>query len=101
MKEFKKYLQELKHNRDHYTRAKIIELIGEKYDELSDGWVSVEDRLPKGKKGFLAYYKHFGNDMIYTCVLHEGKIYDDMIDVTADVTHWMPLPTLPNPSPKT
>ena len=33
--EFKQYLRELKHNRDYYSRAKIIEMIMDKHDELS------------------------------------------------------------------
>lgn len=31
---FKKYLLELKHNRDFYSKAKIIELIQQKYNEI-------------------------------------------------------------------
>jgi len=32
--EFQLFLQEIKHNRDYYSRAKIIEMIDEKYEEL-------------------------------------------------------------------
>lgn len=41
LQEFENYAFELKHNRDYYSRAKIIELLVEKVRELSKSSIEV------------------------------------------------------------
>ena len=61
MNEFKSYLREIKHNRDYYSRAKIIEMISKKYDELNS--VGYEDLLTE-------LIKHFEKDIRTLTELH-------------------------------
>ena len=70
-------------------------------------WISVKDRLPKkytrvlvtnGKEICLHYKQSLcnfigseGEDLYCSCPIN----YDQCEFVEGDITHWMPLPTLP------
>lgn len=75
--------------------------------ESNNGWISVDDQLPNMELGYsedilftdgLEY--HYGHCRYIdednsTCVF-ESFILTVEIDVVMNITHWMPLPTLPN-----
>lgn len=60
-------------------------------------WISIKDELPKNESQFIGYYlsKYNGSNCIYTCYYKDDKFYDDLIDITGELTHWMPLPNIP------
>jgi hypothetical protein len=71
-----------------------------------DGWISVEDRLPKNGVPCLVVYSGVVQFVAYARVCHgfncsEGYAWTTMEEIEADdipdeqVTHWQPLPAPP------
>lgn len=68
-----------------------------------DGWISVEDRLPRKKQEVIIFAPSINNkdEAIYAVCLYWGEFlqYDLEVDKycqpTVCVTHWQPLPKIP------
>ena len=60
-------------------------------------WISVEDRLPEEKVNCIVHYKHdyYNNDGYWAIgfCFYDGEKF--RIDLGYKVTHWMPMPELP------
>lgn len=75
---------------------------------MSD-WISVEDRLPEVRDdSVLAAFAHGGIDMVHiqeyfepiTNGVRDGVQQYTYWYLSQGITHWMPLPELPNEEPK-
>ena len=60
-------------------------------------WISVKDRLPEEKVNCIVHYKHdyYNNDGYWAIgfCFYDGEKF--RIDLGYKVTHWMPMPELP------
>lgn len=82
---------------DHRT-PEMIDKIAERYHELMDEWISVDDRLPdesgeviiytKAHDVYVANYKK--NRNLFTAYGIQSVLINDI-----ETTHWKPLPTPP------
>jgi hypothetical protein len=74
------------------------DLIQEKPVTLPDGWVSVEDRLPKvNERVLLCTSNQYICDgyLKIRAVKHKSQRFSDGYGTVFNVTHWMPLPSAP------
>ena len=53
-------------------------------------WISVKDRLPDEDTWVLVYSKQGSYMNLKVDYIHDGRWFNSLL-----VTHWMPLPTLP------
>lgn len=85
------------------TRAALLALSNQR-EEYEKGWISVKDRLPDKPMLLVVFcpsYTNYEEPIMAKWV--EGKNgmmfydYDEWqdMDITNDVTHWMPLPSPP------
>ena len=60
-------------------------------------WISVEERLPKELEDVLAYVRN--NEVSWLCVSYmcDGVWWRSCRKICGKVTHWMPLPSMPEP----
>ena len=70
----------------------------EKESKPTNGWISVQDRLPEEKGRYLTANKRFGDKIVVFDLWFGGGFWyveeeDDVFDF--EVTHWMPLPNPP------
>jgi hypothetical protein len=109
-KELKKDLEEslklLNGGWDSHANSFIKDLVKifERYSKskMDNGWISVEDELPKNKQKVLMFckreFKHQSPIVIgyYQTGDYENWIsYDFSEDENSDITHWQPLPKSP------
>jgi len=60
-------------------------------------WISVKDKLPNEEQRVIYYFKHTGiNVGKYMSTIYGPCFYGETGWLTDDVTHWMPLPEIPN-----
>lgn len=63
---------------------------------LSNQWISVEEALPEDTELYFVAYKAM-DGVLYSTGCYEAKFkewYVDGYGYNADVTHWMPIPSL-------
>jgi hypothetical protein len=60
-------------------------------------WIPVTERLPGDESQYIVWHKRSGDCRI--AFRYEGHWYEGSILITANVTHWMPLPASPLPPP--
>ena len=60
-------------------------------------WISVKDRLPKELEDVLTYVRN--NEVSWLCVSYmcDGVWWRSCRKICGKVTHWMPLPSMPEP----
>jgi hypothetical protein len=56
-------------------------------------WIPVSERLPAEESQCIVWHKRSGECRI--AFRYEGNWYEGSILITANVTHWMPLPEPP------
>jgi hypothetical protein len=59
----------------------------------TNGWIPVSERLPAEESQCIVWHKRSGECRI--AFRYEGNWYEGSILITANVTHWMPLPEPP------
>ena len=61
-------------------------------DQIGDGWISVEERLPEDKSIVLVWHKNtYGNFICTTSVYSIQYGFESC----ANISHWQPLPQKP------
>ena len=85
------YIHQLEHNIGELTE-KVAQL-----EEAQPKWISVEERLPKELEDVLTYVRN--NEVSWLCVsyMYDGVWWKACIKICGKVTHWMPLPSMPEP----
>lgn len=85
------------------SRIKNIKSGGQKPQKSNGGWISVEDRLPETSCDVLAVKRNgLIVQMSYHAPFDHGKRifqwwgFGEWIDQHSQVTHWMPIPDLPD-----
>ena len=61
-------------------------------------WISVKDRLPETATDCLVvlYFKDGGEKLVDIAHFSDGEFYTSMDGFFTKLTHWMPLPSLPD-----
>ena len=78
-----------------------------KTKKLTDGWISVEDRLPEIGKNVLVYDCFSELEQIpelsMSTAHYDGMVWRDYLSnrhiYSEEITHWQPLPSPPKPKP--
>lgn len=58
-------------------------------------WISVKDRLPEGYKDVLVCFENSSGYHVDITFYSDKLDYGEGWYLTADITHWMPLPEPP------
>lgn len=82
----------------HAQQQTIESLKAQLAQYQSDGWISVENRLPKDKQKVFAYrpdahLKPARDNNLKIC--EYSSKYEAFLDSIHEVTHWQPLPSSP------
>lgn len=60
-------------------------------------WISVKERLPKELEVVLTYVRNNEVSCLYVSYMYDGVWWRACKKICGKVTHWMPLPSMPEP----
>ena len=77
------------------TREEAYKAAHRRFEAAQPKWISVEERLPEPDKNVLTLKNRKRVRIGYYSEDCEEWVINDMIAYDEDITHWMPLPTVP------
>lgn len=85
------YIQQLEHHIGELTE-KVAQL-----EAAQPKWISVKERLPKELEVVLTYVRNNEVSCLYVSYMYDGVWWRACKKICGKVTHWMPLPSMPEP----
>ena len=85
------YIQQLENHIGELTE-KVAQL-----EAAQPKWISVEERLPENDDNYLVFTSDKNEEEIATYYGDGEWLTHDLTNLTRLVTHWMPLPSMPEP----
>ena len=85
------YIQQLEHQ-----IGELTEMVAQ-LEAAQPKWISVEERLPENDDNYLVFTSDKNEAEIATYYGDGEWLTHDLTNLTRLVTHWMPLPSMPEP----